>query len=106
MSKVAAYTAQKTSHSAAARRFMSSGAERARYDHLLHLVRPLADREDLRVSVEAADRVLLDVAVPTVDLDRLVRGLHSEPPGLQLRLRRDQAEVAPLVLEPRRLVGE
>src|SRR3954471_14657522 len=106
MSIVPAYTAKKTSHSAAARRFMSSGAERARYDHLLNLIRPLADREDLRVAVEATDRVLLDVAVAAVDLHRLVGCLHCQSPRLQLRLRRDEAEVAPLVLQPSRLVRE
>src|SRR3954471_24012357 len=106
MSIVPAYTAKKTSHSAAARRFMTSGAERARYDHLLNLIRPLADREDLRAAVDAADRILLDVAVAAVDLHRLVGRLHREPPGLQLRLCRDEAEVAALVLEPRRLVCE
>src|SRR3954466_8986439 len=106
MSTVAAYTAKKTSHSAAARRFTSSGAERARYDHLLYLIRPLADREDLRVAVEAADRVLLDVAVAAVDLHRLVGRLDCQPSGLQLRLRCHQAEVAPLILEPCGLVGK
>src|SRR3954471_19906102 len=85
---------------------MSSGAERARYDHLLYLIRPLADREDLRVAVEAADRVLLDVAVAAMDLHRLVGRLDGQPSGLQLRLRRHEAEVAPLILEPCRLVGE
>src|SRR3954452_11961751 len=106
MSTVAAYTAKKTSHSAAARRLMSSGAERARYDHLLYLIRALADREDLRVAVEAADRILLDVAVAAVDLNGLVRRLHREAPRLQLRLRGNEAEVAPLILEPRRLVRQ
>src|SRR3954447_13801781 len=106
MSTVPAYTAKKTSHSAAARRFMWSGAERARYDHLLYLIRPLADSEDLRVAVEAADRVLLDVAVAAVDLHRLVGCLDGQPSGLQLRLRRHEAEVAALILEPRRLVRE
>src|SRR4051812_39836570 len=85
---------------------MSSGAERARYDHLLHLISPLADRQDLRVAVEAADRILLYVAVATMDLNRLVGRLHREAPRLQLRLRGNETEVAPLVLEPRRLVRE
>src|SRR3954462_3646337 len=94
------------SHSAALRRFIRSGAERPGYDHLLHLVRPLADRKDLGVAVEAADRILLDVAVAAVDLYGLVGRLDREPARLQLRLRRDQLEVAPLVLQPSRLVGE
>src|SRR5919112_6533047 len=85
---------------------MPSGAERPRDHHLLHLVGALADRENLRVAVEPAYRVLLDVPVAAVDLHRLVGGLDREPPGLQLRLGGDEAEVAPLVLEPRRLVRE
>ena len=40
---------------------------RRRDHHLLDLVGALADREDLGVAVEAADRVLLDVAVAAVD---------------------------------------
>src|SRR4051812_22280420 len=42
----------------------------ARDHHLLDLVGPLADREDLRVAVHPADRVFLDVAVSAVDLHR------------------------------------
>src|SRR5436305_7540777 len=102
---VPAYTANRTSHSAALRRFIGLGAERARYHHLLDLVGSLADGEDLRVAVEAAHRVLLDVAVAAVDLHGLVARLHREAAALQLRLRRDELEVAALILEPRRLVG-
>src|SRR3954471_19253193 len=81
-------------------------AESASDDHLLDLIRPLADRQDLRVAVEAAHRVLLDVAVPAVDLHRLLAGAHREAPRLELGLRRGQREVAALVLLARRLVDE
>src|SRR5829696_8559505 len=42
-------------------------------DHPLHLVRALADFEDLLVTVEARDRVLVHEAVAAVDLERRVR---------------------------------
>src|SRR3712207_8159369 len=70
--------------------FRSQGA---RDHHLLHLVGALADREDLRVAVEAADRVLLDVAVAAVDLHGLLGRAHRQAAGLQLGLRRDEREV-------------
>src|SRR4029077_8246482 len=79
-----------------------SGPERAGDHHLLHLVGALADRQDLGVAVEAADRVLLDEAVATVDLHRLLGRAHREAAALQLRLRRGEAEVAPFVLQHRR----
>ena len=41
--------------------------------HPLHLVRALADLEDLLVAVEARDRVLVHEAVAAVDLERRVR---------------------------------
>src|SRR6185369_1173878 len=56
-------------------------AELARDHHLLHLVGALADREDLGVAVEAADGVLLDVAVAAVDLHGLLGRTHREPAG-------------------------
>src|SRR5260221_3216516 len=87
-------------------RCLRSGAERARDHHLLHLVGALADREDLRVAVEAADGVLLDVAVAAVDLHRLLRAAHRQPAGLELRLGGRQREVASRVLLPRGLVDE
>src|ERR1700758_4497554 len=61
-----------------------SGSEGAGDHHLLHLVGALADREDLRVAVEPADRVLLDEAVAAVDLHRLLGGAHRKPAALQL----------------------
>src|SRR5437868_10853150 len=102
---VPAYTANITSHRAALRRLTGLCAQGAGYHHLLHLIGPLSDREDLRVAVEAAHRVLLDVPVAAVDLHGFVTRLHGEPAALQLRLRRDQLVVAALVLEPRGLVG-
>src|SRR6478672_1191949 len=41
-----------------------------RDDHSLHLVRALADLEDLLVAVQARDRRLLHVPVAAVDLER------------------------------------
>src|SRR3982074_1772156 len=80
--------------------------ERAGDNHLLHLVGALADRQDLRVTVEAAHWVLLDVAVPAVDLDGLLGAPYREPARLQLRLCRRQGEVALRVLLARRLVDQ
>ena len=74
--------------------------------HLLHLVGALADREDLRVAVEAADRILLDVPVAAVDLHRLLGRPHREPAADQLCLRgRKREQLAPVLLH-RRPVGE
>src|SRR5918996_1554425 len=84
----------------------TSGSERSGDHHLLDLVRALADREDLGVAVETADRVLLDVAVAAVDLHRLLAAAHRQPPRLELRLRGGEREAAAGVLEQRRLVGE
>ena len=69
-----------------------SAAELAGDHHLLDLVGALADREDLGVAVEAADRVLLDVAVAAVDLDRLLGRPDREAAGDQLRLGGGQGE--------------
>jgi hypothetical protein len=81
-------------------------AQRPRDHHLLDLVGSLADRQDLRVAVEAADGIFLDVAVAAVDLDGFLGGADREAAGLELCLRGGEAEVALLVLEPRRLVGQ
>src|SRR6476469_10571920 len=81
--------------SAAGRLEALSGAERAGDDHLLDLVGALADREDLRVAVEAAHGVLLDVAVAAVYLHGLLGAADGEAAALELRLRRREAEVAP-----------
>src|SRR4051794_27582902 len=59
-------------HAAATRTARRLDAELPGDHHLLDLVGALADGEDLRVAVEAADRVLLDVAVAAVDLDGLL----------------------------------
>ena len=47
--------------------------ELLRDHHALHLVRALADLEDLLVAVKAGDRVLVHEAVAAVDLERPVR---------------------------------
>src|SRR5579875_1163964 len=83
-----------------------SRPEAPRDDHLLDLVGALADGEDLRVAVEAADRVLLDVPVAAVDLDRLLGRADGEPAGLQLRLGGGQPEWPALVLQPGGAVRE
>src|SRR6478672_3651358 len=72
--------------SAAGRLEALSGAERAGDDHLLDLIGALADREDLRVAVEAAHGVLLDEPVPAVDLHGLLGTAHRQATGLQLGL--------------------
>src|SRR5712691_1588814 len=83
-----------------------SAAELAGNNHLLHLVGALADREDLGVAIEAADRILLDVAVAAVDLDGLLRAAHGQAACLELGLRGGEGEVAPGVLLARGLVNE
>src|SRR5262245_47994958 len=70
----------------------SLDAQLARDHHLLHLVGALADGEDLGVAVEAADRVLLDVAVAAVDLDGLLGRADGESACDQLGLSRGQGE--------------
>src|SRR5256885_10146424 len=95
-----------TTRRTAPQRTRRSGAQRARDDHLLDLVGALADRQDLRVAVEAAHRVLLDVAVAAVDLHGLLARPHREPSRLELGLRRREAEVAARVLLERGLVDE
>src|SRR5215203_652771 len=84
----------------------ASAAEPACDHHLLDLVGPLADGEDLGVPVEAADRVLLDVAIAAVNLHGLLGRPDGEPARLQLRLRRGEREASPGVLLERRLVRE
>src|SRR5436305_7878707 len=80
--------------------------ERPRDNHLLHLVRALADREDLRVAVEAADGVLLDETVAPVYLHRLLGAADRQATGLQLGLSCGQREVAARVLLACGLVHE
>jgi signal peptidase I len=57
----------------------------ARDDHALDLARPLADLEDLRVSVEAGHGELLDVAVPAVHLNRFARHVDGHLGREELR---------------------
>src|SRR5581483_3038514 len=51
----------------------------------LNLRRALADREDLRVAVEARDRRLFHVAVAAMHLQAYVRGAHRQLGGEELR---------------------
>src|SRR5512133_572967 len=81
-------------------------AEQLRDHHALHLVRAFPDLEDLLVTVQARDRVLLHEAVAAVDLERRVRRAVREQAGVELRLRGGEAEVLPLVLEPGGAVDE
>src|SRR5918999_354074 len=83
-----------------------SGAELPGDHHLLPLVGPLSDRQDLGVAVEPAHGVLLDVPVPAVDLNRFFGRPHGQAAGLELGLRRRQREVLARVLLERRLVGQ
>src|ERR1700742_4057808 len=109
MPSVDAYTPKQSSHNSAPRFSMTtpgSGPERPCDDHLLDLVGALADGQDLRVAVEAADRILLDVAVAAVDLDGLVGRLDGQAAGLQLGLRGGQTEGLARVLEHGGLVDE
>jgi signal peptidase len=52
-------------------------AEQASDDDALDLTRPLADLEDLRVSIEPGDGELLDEPVTTVDLNRFARNVDG-----------------------------
>src|SRR5262249_42780480 len=81
-------------------------AEVAGDDHALHLVRALADLEDLLVAVEPRDRELVHEAVAAVDLERCVHGAVREQAGVELRLRRRQRERLSRVLEPGGAVDE
>ena len=69
-------------------------AEQPRDHHPLHLVRPLADLEDLLVAVEARDRELVHVAVASVQLQRPVDDPVRHLARVELRHRRVAREVA------------
>src|SRR3954452_8226136 len=73
-------------------------AEELGDDHALHLVRALADLEDLLVAVEPGDREFLGEAVAAVDLERRVHDAVREDARVELRLRRGEAEVLARVL--------
>src|SRR5881227_1588950 len=75
-------------------------------DEPLDLARALADLEDLRVAVEAADRRLVDETRAAEDLRRVASGVDRGFGRVELRHRRGLLERSPAVLEPRRLVGE
>src|SRR4051795_2659159 len=87
-------------------RSLARQAEVTRDHHPLHLVRALADLEDLLVAVEARDGELVHEAVAAVDLERPVRGAMRELAGEELRHRGGAGEVAPGVLLPGGLVHE
>src|SRR3954465_1933534 len=74
--------------------------------HALHLVRALADLEDLLVAVEARDRELLHEPVAAVDLERRVHDAVREDSREELRLRRRERERPARVLEARRAVDQ
>src|SRR5216110_2444315 len=74
--------------------------------HALHLVRALADLEDLLVAVQARDRELLHEPVAAVDLEGGVDDAVREQAREELRLRRRERERLARVLEPRRPVDE
>src|SRR5664279_2867888 len=80
--------------------------EEARDHHALHLVRALADLEDLLVAVQPRDRELLHEAVAAVDLQRGVHHPVRQQAGVELRLRRRERERLALVLQPRGAVDE
>src|SRR6476619_1463887 len=67
---------------------------------MLNILGYMVDRADLGVAVEAADRVLLDVAVAAVDLDGLLGRFDGEAARDQLRLGGGQREgLAGVLLE-------
>src|SRR4051794_35660649 len=53
-------------------------------DHLLDLRRPLVERRDTRIAHVALDRILVDVAVPAVHLDRGIGAAHGRLRGVVL----------------------
>src|SRR6188508_55572 len=71
-------------------------AEMASDDHPLHLIRALADLENLLIAVEPRDRSLLHVTEPAVDLECRVRDAVRELSGEELRHRRLAGERTPL----------
>src|SRR5215211_6733832 len=72
----------------------------ARDDQPLDLRGALVDLEELRVTHELLDRVLLDVAVAAEDLDRVRGHLHRRVRGETLRERRLECRALALVEEP------
>jgi hypothetical protein len=72
----------------------------------LHLVRALADLEDLLVAVEPRDRELVHEAVAAVDLERRSSRAVRQLARVELRHRGLAREVAALVLQPRGAVDE
>src|SRR5947209_15280962 len=60
----------------------------ARDDEALDLARAFVDLRDARVAIMALDRIVLDIAVAAVDLDRLRAHPFGHLGGVELRLRR------------------
>src|SRR5262245_14368139 len=81
-------------------------AEMASDDHPLHLIRALADLENLLIAVQAGDGGFLHVPESAVDLQRRVRSPVRELARVELRHRRLACERAPAVLQPGGLVHE
>src|ERR1700681_4453254 len=63
-----------------------SAEEAAGDDEPLDFTRPLADRAESHVAIELLDGEVLDEAVPSVDLDRLLRRPHGHFGGVELGL--------------------
>src|SRR6185436_8065243 len=71
----------------ASARSMSALGERSRDEQPLDLARAFVDLRDARVAVVALHRVVLDVAVAAMDLDRFRADPFGELGGEKLRLR-------------------
>src|SRR5262245_12716355 len=65
----------------------SSPEQLTRNHHALDLGRPLADRQKLRIAPVLLDRVVLDVPVAAMNLDRLFRDAHANLGRIELRHR-------------------
>src|SRR4051794_15263822 len=85
---------------------ITSEPQVARDHHPLHLVRPLADLEDLLVAEETGDGELLHEAVAAVDLERCVDDAVAQEAGVELRLRSGESKGLALILQPRGAVDE
>src|SRR5579864_401925 len=74
--------------------------------HALHFVRAFADLQDLLVAEEPRDCGLLHETVAAVDVQRGICHPVREEAGVELGLRRREAEILALILEPRGAVDE
>src|SRR3990172_8166474 len=87
-------------------RWPSRAQQLPRNHEPLDLARPLADFAQLRVAEHPLDRVVLDVSVAPVDLDRLRGHPHRRLAREQLPHRGLLLERQALILPPRRAVHE